>query len=169
VPDRADGGFYGADDYVSMPLQSATHGDGLSHVFHDDTMYNGFWIGTVGATGGARRCSTNLLPDRLAGRGVLLDLPRDQGVDRLLPGHAINADQLDACAAGRRIEIRTGDILLIRTGELPWFSTLQDKTPYWTGSHPGLSISTVDWIHAHEVAAIAMDNPTFEVTPFEQP
>jgi hypothetical protein len=27
----------------------------------------------------------------------------------------------------------------------------------------------VEWIHESEVAAIAMDNRTFEVTPFERP
>ncbi|WP_200208886.1 cyclase family protein [Micromonospora coerulea] len=169
VPDRAAGGFYGADDHLAMPLQSATHWDGLSHAFHQDTMYNGFWIGTVGAAGGARRCSTHLLADRLVGRGVLLDLPRDQGVDRLSPGHAITTDQLDSCAARQGVEVRTGDILLVRTGELPWFYSLEDKTPYWTGNHAGLSVTTVDWIYTHQVAAVALDNRTFEVTPFEKP
>lgn len=169
VPERADGGFFGADDYVSMPLQSATHWDGLSHVFYRDTMYNGFWIGTVGAAGGARRCSAHLLADRLAGRGVLLDLPRDQAVSRLTPGHAISVEELDGCARRQGVRIGTGDLLLIRTGELAWYSSLTDKAPYWTGVHAGLSIATVDWIHEREVAAIAIDNRTFEVTPFEEP
>jgi len=52
---------------------------------------------------------------------------------------------------------------------LGWFYSIDDKTPYWTGNHAGLSIGTVEWIYAHEVAAIAMDNRTFEATPFEQP
>ncbi len=153
-----------------MPLQSGTHWDGLSHVSYRDTMYNGFWIGTVGAAGGARRCSIHLLAGKLgAGRGVLLDLPRDQGVDRLEPGHPIMVEELEHCATGQGVDIRSGDLLLVRTGELRWFSSLSDKTRYWTGRHAGLSITTLDWIHARQVAAIAMDNRTFEVTPHERP
>ncbi|HEU4947139.1 MAG TPA: cyclase family protein [Kribbella sp.] len=169
LPDRASGGFYGSDDYIFMPLQSATHWDGLTHTYHQDAMYNGFWVGNVGAAGGARRCSVHLLADRLVGRGVLLDLPRVRGVDRLASGHAITADELEACAQAQQVEVRPGDILLIRTGELPWFYALEDKAPYWDGRHAGLSITTVDWIHHSEVAAIATDNRTFEVTPFEEP
>jgi hypothetical protein len=54
VEDRANGGFFGSDDYLSFPLQSATHRDGLTHAYYADTMYNGFWLGNVGASGGAR-------------------------------------------------------------------------------------------------------------------
>jgi kynurenine formamidase len=169
VNDRANGGFFGSDDYLSFPLQSATHWDGLAHVFTADTLYNGFWVGNVGAAGGARRCGIHLLAGSLTGRGVLLDLPRFQAVQRLLPGQAIHAEDLAACAAAQQVELRSGDILLIRTGELPWFYSLPDKTAYWTGEHPGLSVTTVGWIHDHEFAAIAVDNRTFEVTPFETP
>ena len=169
IPDRAGGGFLGADDHISMPLQSATHWDGLSHASYRGAMYNGFWIGTVGAAGGARRCSAHLLAGQLTGRGVLLDLPADQDTARLRPGHAVTVNELERCANRQRVQIQTGDLLLIRTGELGWFYALEDKAPYWTGEHAGLSIGTVDWIHAHEIAAIAMDNRTFEVTPFEQP
>jgi kynurenine formamidase len=169
LPDRAEGGFLGADDHISMPLQSATHWDGLSHISHRDTMYNGFWIGTVGAFGGARRCSAHLLAGHLTGRGVLLDLPADQGIDRLRPGHPITVAELERCAERQGVEVRSGDLLLIRTGELGWFYGLDDKAPYWTGAHPGLSSTTLDWIYTRELAAIAMDNRTFEVTPFEEP
>jgi kynurenine formamidase len=168
VEDRANGGFFGSDDYLSFPLQSGTHWDGLSHAYYADTMYNGFWVGNVGAADGARKCGTHLLGP-LAGRGVLLDLPRHQGVRRLRPGHAIPAEELSDCAAAQGVELRSGDILLVRTGEMPWFYSLEDKSEYWTGVHPGLSITTAEWIHEREFAAIAVDNRTFEVTPFEQP
>ena len=169
IEERPWGGWYGTDDHLSFPLQSATHWDGLTHASWGGSFYNGFWVGNVGALGGARRLSTHLLAGSLTGRGVLLDLPRHQGVARLLPGHAITAEQLDACAAAEEVELRSGDLLLLRTGELPWFYSLPDKAPYWSGSHPGLSISTVDWFHRHQIAAAGIDNRTFEVTPFEPP
>jgi kynurenine formamidase len=169
VEDRANGGFYGCDDYIAMPLQSATHWDGLTHAAWDRTFYNGFWVGNVGSYGGARRLSTHLLSDTVMGRGVLLDLPRSFDAPYLRPGHAITADDLDRCASEQGVTVGPGDILLIRTGEMAWFYGLSDKTQYWQGNHAGLSISTLDWIYRHEVAAIGMDNRTFEVVPFEEP
>jgi len=159
--------FQGTDDYIFMPLQGSTQWDGLAHFFYRDTMYNGFWIGAVESFAGARRCSIHRLKDRIVGRGVLLDMARHKGVSRLQPGTAITAADLDACAAAEKVEIGTGDILLLRTGHVPWFYTLQNKLEFWTAGAPGLSIHTVDWIHRKEIAALAVDNIAVEVEPFE--
>jgi kynurenine formamidase len=161
--------FQGSDDYIFMPLQGSTQWDGIAHFFYRDTMYNGFWIGNVEALMGARRGSIHQLKDRLAGRGVLLDLPRHLGVDRLQQGHGITSAELDACAAAQGVEVRTGDLLLIRTGHVPWFYELADKSTFWNGGAPGLSIETVEWVHTREIAALAMDNVAIEVEPFEEP
>lgn len=162
-------GFEGSDDYLFMPLHSATHWDGLAHIQYQHAMYNGFWGGVVESYGGAGRCQVHLLKDRLLGRGVLLDLPRHFGIERLLPGQAILPEDLDACMQEEGMEVRTGDILLIRTGEMPWFYTLADKSLFWGNGSPGLSIKTVEWLYHHEVAALAADNVAVEVVPFEEP
>jgi kynurenine formamidase len=64
-------------------------------------------------------------------------------------------------------DVRTGDILLVRTGHVPWFYTLADKAAFWSGQ-PGLGRTTVEWLHRHEVAAVAVDNITAEVQPAEE-
>jgi len=161
--------FQGTDDYIFMPLQGSTQWDGLAHFFYRDTMYNGFWIGNAEAFGGARRCSIHRLKDRIVGRGVLLDLCRQHGVERLAPGTAIRSADLDACAGAQGVEIRTGDILLVRTGHVPWYYTLEDKLAFWRDGAPGLSVETAAWIHAKEIAALAVDNIAVEVEPFEEP
>lgn len=152
-----------------MPLQGSTQWDGLAHFGSGDLLYNGFWIGNVETYGGARRCSIHQLKDRLVGRGVLLDLPRHQGVGRLRPGHGITPEQLDACAQAQGVEIRTGDILLVRTGHVPWFYALEDKSEFWAAGAPGVAMSTVEWFHERGIAALAMDNVAVEVEPFEDP
>ncbi len=167
---RDSGGFSGSDDYIFMPLQSATHWDGLAHVSWDGTLYNGFWAGTTGGYEGARRLGTHLLTDRLVGRGVLLDLPRAMGVERLQPGYAITAGDLDACAEAQGIDVGSGDILLVRTGEMGWFYSADAPPPgYFTDGHPGLSLSTAEWVHQRDIAALALDNRTLEVAPAEPP
>lgn len=166
---RLFGGFQGAEDYLFMPLQGSTQWDGLSHIAHDDCMYNGFWIGNVEAYAGARRCSLHQLSTSLVGRGVLLDLAAGEEGGRLLPGRAITAEELDECARGQGVELRAGDILLIRTGHVPWYYELEDKGAFWRDGAPGLSASTVPWLAEHDVAALAMDNITVEVDPHEDP
>ncbi|WP_338465557.1 cyclase family protein [Novosphingobium sp. ZN18A2] len=161
-------GLQGTDDYIMMPLQGSTQWDGLAHIGADDCFFNGFWVGVVEAAGGATRLGIQNMKDTFTSRGVLIDLPRHQGVERLEQGHAITADQIDAAADAQGVSVGTGDILVVRTGHVPWYYTLQDKSAYWSGA-PGLSMSMVEWLHEKEVAAVAMDNIAIEVEPFEEP
>lgn len=162
-------GFQGTDDYIFMPLQGSTQWDGLSHFFYKDTMYNGFWIGNVESYAGARRGSIHQMKDTLVGRGVLLDLPKFKGVDRLQPQYGITPDDLDACAEAQGVTVGEGDMLVVRTGHVPWFYQLQDKMEYWKVGAPGITRAVVDWLAEKDVAALAMDNIAVEVEPFEEP
>lgn len=163
------GGFQGSDDYIFMPLQGSTQWDALCHYSFDDCTYNGFWVANTESFDGARRNSIHLQKDRLTGRGVLLDVAAHLGVARLEPGFAITAEHLDACAEAQGVTVRTGDLLLVRTGHLGWWYELEqvERPRFWAAS-PGLSIHTAEWIHAHEVAALAVDNGAVEVEPFEE-
>lgn len=162
-------GFQGTDDYIFMPLQGSTQWDGMAHFFYKDTMYNGFWIGNVESYAGARRGSIHNQKDTLVGRGVLLDIPRLKGLDRLQPGYAITPDDLDAAAEAEGVEVRQGDILIVRTGHVPYFYTLADKMSFWDGRAPGIGRACVQWLADKDVAALAMDNIAVEVEPFEEP
>jgi kynurenine formamidase len=162
-------GFQGTDDYIFMPLQGSTQWDGMAHFFYKDTMYNGFWIGNVESFAGARRGSIHNQKETLIGRGVLLDIPRLKGVDRLQPGYAITPDDLDAAAEAEGVEVREGDILIVRTGHVPYFYSLADKMSFWDGKAPGIGRACVQWLADKDVAALAMDNIAVEVEPFEEP
>jgi kynurenine formamidase len=156
-----------ADDVITMPLQSATHWDALSHIFHDGRMYNGRPADEV-TSAGAPHCGSEVWRESLVGRAVLLDLPAAQGVDSLPDGHAIDADQLEAAAEFAKVEIREGDILCIRTGHIKrarrdgWGS-------YAGGDAPGLSYYTIPWLAENGIAAVASDTWGVEVRPNELP
>jgi kynurenine formamidase len=156
-----------ADDYLFAPLQCSTQWDALSHAWYGAELYNGFAETEVRGTG-ARKLGIEKLYRHFVGRGVLLDLPRaiNDG-QRLAPGYAVTADDLDRAVAHARVEVGRGDILLIRTGHLPWFYTLKDTREFWKGG-PGLGRTTIAWLHRHEVAAVAVDNVTVEVQPAEE-
>ena len=159
--------FHGADDYVTMALQTGTHWDGLAHAHHEDTLYNGYWIGNTTSYAGARRCSIDRISPGIVGRGVLLDLPRHVDAERLMPGHVISVDELVETARAEGVRIGRGDVLLLRTGHLAWYYSLADKQEFWSGGAPGIGAEVVEWLHMTEVAALAVDNATVEVVPSE--
>jgi kynurenine formamidase len=159
------GAFRFADDYVFMALQSGTQWDALAHVYYDDQLYNGFDATDV-SVHGAAHCSIDKLGKGVIGRGVLLDIARQRGVDWLQAGEIITADDLQAAADSQGVAVGAGDILLFRTGWRRKFLTEQDPKAFMTGE-PGLGMSCVDWLRDHDVAAICSDNWAIEVLPGE--
>lgn len=156
-----------ADDAVVLHLQSATHWDSLSHIFHRGKMYNGFPASEV-TSQGARRNGSEQLKDKLVGRGVLLDIPRSKGLDWLEDGYAITCQDLDEAAELHKVEIREGDIVLLRTGQMMRCGR-EGWGTFAGGDAPGLSFYTIPWLHEHRIAAVASDTWGVEVRPNELP
>ena len=163
---RFPGGIGFSDDMVIMPLQCATQWDALSHCFEDGRMYNGYDANEVSSRG-AKRNGIDKVASGVAARGVLLDMPRAKGVKWLEPGYAISAGDLDAAVAAQRVTIRSGDALLVRTGHMTLCKDRGGWGSYAGGDAPGLSFHTADWIHQHQIAAVASDTWGMEVRPNE--
>ncbi|MBI2848085.1 MAG: cyclase family protein [Chloroflexi bacterium] len=152
-----------ADDYLFLFLHGSTHIDALSHVWIDDKIYGGFSGDTVTSTG-AEYCGIDKLK-WIVGRGVLLDIARYKGVDVLGKSYAITPADLDGCAEQQGVDIRSGDILLIRTGCI---NALKTDAGAWVSKQPGIGIDTVPWIAEREVCAVGADNTTLEVQPIKK-
>lgn len=160
-------GFRYSDDVVVMPLQCATQWDSLAHVHYSNQLYNGFPAATITSAGAARN-SIDKIGAGIVSRGVLLDLARSAGVERLAPGHAITPAELEAAERTQGVRVESGDVLLIRTGHLRVFTVDGDRVGYMR-QMPGLGIDAVPWLHQREVAAVATDTNAVEVIPFEDP
>ncbi|GAA2019496.1 cyclase family protein [Catenulispora yoronensis] len=159
--------FRTSDDRVEMGLQAGTHWDALAHASYEGRLYNGFDPGGI-TDAGAAHCGIDKAGP-IVGRGVLLDVPRALGVERLgeaSQGHALTPDDLDAAAELARVRIRPGDVVLVRTGAMALLKA-GDKSGYCFPTS-GPSMRTVPWFHAHDVAAVATDNLAFEVYPPER-
>ena len=157
---------HSADDFVLMALQSATHWDSLAHVFFQGKMYNGFSMGEVTGTGAAKN-SIDRLGGKVLGRGVLLDIARLKGRGPLEDGYGITGDDLEAAAKVEKVKVRQGDTLLVRTGKLGISKRRGDWEKWRTPGIAGLSLSTLEWISEHKLAAVASDNWAVEVVPYE--
>jgi hypothetical protein len=110
-------GYGGSDDWIVMPLQSVTQWDSLAHIFYEGKMWNGYDASLVTSSGAARN-SIDKTTNKIVGRGVLLDVARYKGVRALEPGYAITVADLEATAAAVKVEVKRGDILLVRTGHM---------------------------------------------------
>jgi kynurenine formamidase len=161
-PERSDGSI-GADDIVILPLQCATQWDSLAHVGYDGLLYNNTPAEAVNARDGATRNSFATVNDHLISRGVLLDIARLKGVDRLEDGFEITDEDLVAAEDRHGLRVQSGDIVLVRTGIYQYF--LEGDKRRYMGQEPGLGLSTLQWLHDREVAAVASDNWAVEVFP----
>lgn len=163
--------FVTNDDAVTMGLQAATHWDGLCHAGYKDTFYNGVPFASVDENGASVLGIEHIAS--LTSRGVLLDIARLHEVDVLPHGHAIGADDLRAAERAQGVQVRSGDIVLVRTGAMAkaldgdlsdYYGTLgDDGMPLGAG----VSVLAADFFHEREVAAVAIDNVTFEVFPWD--
>jgi kynurenine formamidase len=155
-----------ADDVVIMPLQAGTQWDALAHIFDDGKMYNGYDAGLVSSRGAARNGIANA-KDRVLGRAVLLDVPHAKGRRWLDDGEAISPADLDATCRAQHVEVRSGDIVLVRTGRMARVKAEGG----WNGfadsgaQAPGLGLDCAEWLRARDVAAVAGDNHAVEVQP----
>lgn len=167
VAGRQDaGGLRYADDMVSLPLQCATQWDALGHIFYDDKMWNGYDAALVDSDG-AHKNGIEKVRDRMAGRGVLLDIARHVGADHLEDGMAIDSADLDACAAAQGVDIKRGDFVIVRTGQMEDRLAKGDWGGYAGGDAPGLAFNTAEWIFDKQIAAICTDTWGCEVRPNE--
>jgi kynurenine formamidase len=151
------------DDAVDLGIQAATHWDALAHVGYDNLLYNDVPATAITDDGAAQLGIEHFGP--VVSRGVLLDIARLHGVDHFDDNHVIDGDDLDGAARRAGITIETGDIVMVRTGQMH-FLRAGDRNRF---SHPspGLGVGSIEWCHDHEVAAVATDNLTFEVFPGE--
>jgi kynurenine formamidase len=159
-------GIRAADDMVVMPLQCGTQWDGLGHVFYENSMWNGYDCREV-TSNGAQKCGIEMTKNKMVGRGVFLDVPRALGLEVLPDGHAITSEQLDKTARFHGVEVRRGDYVIVRTGQMEAKLAAGSWDGYPGGDAPGFSFETLEWIQRTQLAALASDTWGCEVRPNE--
>ena len=155
-----------SDDAINMPVQAATHWDSLGHIFLDDKMYNGHHARRVDG-GGVHVLGIEHTRARMVGRGVLLDVARHKGVDWFEDGYGISNDELDATARAQGVEVRKGDFVIVRTGQMERCLAEKEWGDYAGGPAPGVRFENCYWCQEKEIAGICSDTWGVEVRPNE--
>ena len=157
-------GIRAADDMVVMPLQCGTQWDGLGHVFYEDYMWNGYDCREV-TSAGAQKCGIEKTKSKMVGRGVFLDIAKVKNVEALDDGYGITCADLDEAAAAVDLEVRSGDYVIVRTGQMETMLAAGSWDGYPGGDAPGFAFETLEWIQQNQIAAIASDTWGCEVRP----
>lgn len=164
-----DKGFGAASDWIGMSFHgySITHIDAVSHLFWNGKMYNDRPASDVKTGTGARVGGIDQARDGIVSRGILLDIPRYRGDRWLEPGEGIGPDEILACAESEGLDLRSGDILLVRVGREPRTAEVGPTEPVMGGS-PGLHASALPLLHDSEIALLGAD-ATNDVMPSGYP
>lgn len=152
---------------VSGTAHSGAHVDALAHmtIGPDDHWFGGGnaaeHLGDRGPTFG----DGSKLPPFVR-RGVLLDVPTYRGVQALPAHEPVGADELSAVAEMQGVDIRAGDVVLVRTGYLAEWPHADRMAEHVTA---GPDISAARWLLERGVVAVGSDTETFEVQPAPDP
>jgi kynurenine formamidase len=159
-------GLGAIEDVLVLPSHGITHIDALCHVFAEKTHYNGFPADDFETMSGAPRLGIENMAG-FAGRAILADLPGHRGIDYLPLGEVVTGDELESCFEAQGVEVRSGDILLVRTGWIDYFRGLPQgaDVPF---EQPGLGYEAVEFVRSHDIAAVGADNGAIECMPFDR-
>ena len=157
-----------AVDAICLNTHSGTHIDALNHFGYGGRYWNGW---TQDRHMGSRhwlKGGVDTYPPLVA-RGVLLDVARLHGADELPDGHEIGVRELQAAAAQSGVEVRRGDIVLVRTGRMRRWPD-QDRYVFGEAGAPGIGLAAARWL-CEEAGAMVVgaDTTALECLPPREP
>lgn len=156
---RADGSS-AANELIVLGGHVGTHIDALCHVSHDGLLYGG--VSAEEAQRGGRFAAygvETLAP--LVCRGVLLDVARARGVERMAPGYVITSDDLHRAADAHGVAVAAGDVVLVRTGWSALWSDAEAFVGHASGV-PGPGVEAATWLADLGVRATGADTIAYE-------
>ncbi|HSI93829.1 MAG TPA: cyclase family protein [Jiangellaceae bacterium] len=156
---RADGSS-AANELIITGGHVGTHMDALAHVSYRGMLHGGVPVAEAMEHGRFTTHGAETLPATLT-RGVLLDIARAHGTDQLPAGYGIGPDDLALAATHTGVEIRAGDVVLIRSG---WGRLWPDAQAYLgleTGV-PGPTEEAANWLVERGVRVTGGDTIAYE-------
>ncbi|HEV3123673.1 MAG TPA: cyclase family protein [Candidatus Dormibacteraeota bacterium] len=166
---RVSGFRVGHDEELwAWNTQSSSQWDGFRHVRH---AIHGFFGGVADEDHGVHHWARR----GIAGRAVLADVARWRTAAgrplRMDASDPIEPDDVHATLEAQGVRVEVGDILLLRTGWVYWYRSLDADGRGRLGTarfaapglRPGEPTARMLW-NLH-VAAVAADNPALEVWP----
>jgi len=158
------------EEMISGQLgQVGTQFDGLGHIGviknGEGVFYNGFKRSEFGTSHGLEKLGVEKAGVFLA-RGVLIDVAKYKGVDRLSVGEVITVADLQGALRRQSTVIKEGDVVLMHTGHGQLW--MVDNEEYNSGG-PGIGIEAAIWLADQKIIMTGADTFPGEVRPGAAP
>lgn len=158
------GGISASMEVFTTGGHVGTHVDALGHIAKDGKVYGDRVIAEhQSATGGLTAGSTEEIPP-LIGRGHLIDAERLFGRE-LTPADGIGPDELERWFSDRGHEPGHGDIVLVRTGWMKYFTDLDRYLGHADNGIPGVTRAGAEWLSSRGIIASGSDTMNYEHKP----
>ena len=158
-----DVNFHWHSDYVMGTVHTGTHIDAVSHVTagEDNHFFGGFNSQEqLGDFGPLRGDATDIGP--LLTRGVLIDAAGARGVEALEAHSEIGPDDIERALKKQQVDIRPGDVILVRTGYL---SVWPDPDGIERHVQAGINREAAEFVLENDVVAVGGDTESLEALP----
>ena len=124
------------DDVLQMWLGTGPQLDGLGHMGEAGEFYNCNQGKDFSIITGLTKLDISGIPP-MVGRGVMIDIAKQMGVDSLQAGQPITSDDVKAAMKSQGVTVGEGDVVLLHTGYT--HATLKQNPSLWAGSIPGIT------------------------------
>lgn len=161
-----DAGLGYMSELILGTAHTGAHIDAHAHmtVGPEDRWHGGSAQRDLGDFGPLAGDATEIPP--LWARGLLFDVPGHRGVEFLGAGEPVGAEELSAIAGARGLEVRPGDVALVRTGYMRHWPDAERMAEH---RGPGPDLSAARWLVERGVIATGSDTETYEVQPAPDP
>jgi kynurenine formamidase len=153
----------GASGVLTMMEHSGTHLDALCHQANCLKLFGGIATDEAETPAGFTQLGVETVPPLVA-RGVLLDVAGWKGQAMLPDAYSISSADLAGCAAAQRVELKSRDVLLVRTG---FGAIWNDEARFLRAA--GVGKSGTLWAAEHGVVAVGADNMAWDAPDDRDP
>jgi kynurenine formamidase len=146
-----------ATGFMYTTEHAGTHIDALCHQAEDMRLYGGRAVdASIQTPQGFTELGAETIAPLIA-RGVLLDMARYRGVDRIAKGNPVQRDELESAAREQGVPVGEGDVVLVHTGN---GALWQEPAVYLQAG--GVSAGASSWLASRGVRAVGADNVAWD-------
>lgn len=155
-----DDGSSAANEMLVTGGHTGTHVDALAHVSHKGKLHGGVPAEDAQRGGRFRVHGTDAMEPIIC-RGMLLDVAGLHGTDVLPGGYGITEGDLAAAAENAGVEVRPGDVVLVRSG---WSRNFDDAKAFLghESGVPGPTEEAARWLAERGVRATGAETIAYE-------
>ena len=152
----ADGGT-STNELITTGCHVGTHIDALGHWAVNGKVHGGLDATDATKGGLLHSLGADKIPPMVC-RGLLLDMPKTLGIDRLEPGYGVTVEDVLKALGDRKLN--KGDVALVRTG---WQQLYGDQAfQGGEGGVPGVTGEAAEWMAKHGIVATGSDTNAYD-------